>query len=64
MTDEEYLFRQTERETKRTARGAAAKKCGSKSKKCSLPSDYLSAKQRKGLNGKVMEYKSYRIFGD
>lgn len=58
MTDEEYLFRQTEREAKRTARGAYAKKGGSKSKKCSLPSDYLTAKEKKGMNGKVMEYKT------
>lgn len=58
MTDEEYLFRQTEREAKRTARGAYAKKGGSKSKKCTLPSDHLTAKEKKGMNGKVMEYKT------
>lgn len=38
---------------KRIARGAAAKKNGSKSKKCTMPSDYLTAAQKKKLNGDV-----------
>lgn len=41
---------------KRNARGAFNRKRGSKSKKCSLPSDYLTAKQLKELNGKVNTY--------
>lgn len=53
MTDEKYVFEQTLRERKRTARGAYAKKGGSRSKRCSLPSDSLTAKKRKELNGKV-----------
>ena len=43
-------------EKKRIARGARARKCGSKSRKCTLPSDYLTAAQKKGLNGKVRTY--------
>ena len=43
-------------EKKRIARGARARKCGSKSRKCTLPSDYLTAAQKKGLNGKVITY--------
>ena len=38
------------------ARGARARKCGSKSKHCSLPSDRLTAKQWKERCGQVMEY--------
>ena len=44
------------REKKRIAAGARARKCGSKSKRCTLPSDYLTAKQKKGLNGKMKTY--------
>lgn len=43
-------------EKKRIAQGARARKCGSKSRKCTLPSDYLTAAQKKGLNGKVITY--------
>ena len=43
-------------EKKRIAQGARARKCGSKSRKCTLPSDYLTAAQKKGLNGKVRTY--------
>ncbi len=53
MTDEKYLFEQTSRERKRNARGSFAKKGGSRSKRCSLPLDNMTAKQRKELNGAV-----------
>lgn len=53
MTDEKYLFEQTSRERKRNARGSFAKKGGSRSKRCSLPSDHLTAKERRELNGVV-----------
>ena len=43
-------------EKKRIAQGARARKCGSKSRKCTLPNDYLTAAQKKGLNGKVIAY--------
>ena len=42
---------------KRIARGAAHMKRGSKSKKCTLPSDYLTAAQKRRLNGPVNTYK-------
>ncbi len=38
---------------KRIARGAYHKKNGSKSKGCTLPSDYLTAAQKRKLNGEV-----------
>lgn len=41
---------------KRIASGAKHIKRGSKSKKCTLPSDFLTAKQRKELNGNVTTY--------
>ena len=42
---------------KRIARGAAHMKHGSKSKKCTLPSDYLTDAQKRRLNGPVSTYK-------
>ena len=42
---------------KRIARGATHMKRGSKSKKCSLPHDGLTAAQLRRLNGPVREYK-------
>ena len=59
-------------EKKRIAQGARARKCGSKSRKCTLPSDYLTAAQKKGLNGKVstynlsepMTYSKFRVMPD
>lgn len=53
MTDEEYLFRRDIADKKATARSAARRVSGAKSKKCTLPSDYLSAAQKKKLNGEV-----------
>lgn len=41
---------------KRIARGAAARKRGSKSRKCTLPSDYLTDAQKKARNGKLSTY--------
>ena len=38
------------------ARGAAARKCGSKSRRCTLPSDYLTDAQKKARNGKMSTY--------
>ena len=42
---------------KRIARGAAHMKRGSMSKKCTLPSDYLTDAQKRRLNGPVSTYK-------
>lgn len=44
-------------EKKRTARGAFNKKCGSKSTRCTMPSDYLTPAEKKKLNGPVTEVK-------
>lgn len=55
MRDAEYLFKQTERERKRIGRGDCCKvRQGGRTVR--LPSDNLTAKQRKELNGKVMTY--------
>ena len=57
MGDAEYLFNQTSYTAKRLARGAYAKKGGSRSKRCSLPSDKLTKKEWKERNGKPVSYK-------
>lgn len=41
---------------KRIASGAGHRKRGSKSKKCTLPSDYLTKKELRALNGEVKFY--------
>lgn len=41
---------------KRIASGAVHRKRGSKSKKCTLPSDFLSKKELKAMNGEVTTY--------
>ena len=43
-------------ERKRIASNARRRKCCSKSKKCSLPTDHMTQKQWKERNGKVMSY--------
>lgn len=43
-------------EQKRIARGAMHRKGGSKSKKCSMSTDYMTQKQWKERNGPVMSY--------
>mgnify|MGYP006988867829 CR=1 FL=1 len=56
MTDAEYVFKKTDAERKSMGHGARAKKCGSKSKKCSLPSDNLTASEIKKMNGECKSY--------
>lgn len=51
MTDEAYVFQQDVKERKSMKTGAMHRKSGAKSKKCTLPSDHLTAKQKKKLNG-------------
>lgn len=51
MTDFDYEVMQK----KRTASGAFHKKGGSKSKRCTMPSDYLTPAQKKKLNGPTHE---------
>ena len=59
MSDEEYILLQDNRQKKSAGRGAYHKKGGSKSKGCRLPSDRLTAAQKKKLNGEVMTVQLY-----
>lgn len=56
MTDESYTLSQTNRERKTIARSAAHRVNGSKSKRCTLPSDSLTQAQLKKLSGPVITY--------
>ena len=51
MTDERYVFNQDVAERSKMKTGAFHKKNGSKSKKCTLPSDHLTPAQKRKLNG-------------
>ena len=51
MTDERYVFNQDVAERSKMKTGAFHKKNGSKSKKCTLPSDHLTEAQKKKLSG-------------
>ena len=53
MTDIQYVYRQDIKTKKANGRGSFHKKCGSKSKKCTLPSDYLTRKEKLNLNSGV-----------
>ena len=53
MTDEAYVFNQDVRERSKIKQGAIHKKNGSKSKRCTLLSDYMTATQKKKMNGSV-----------
>lgn len=55
MNDAEYLFKTDAAEKKRNGRGAFNKKCGSKSKKCTLPGDYLTPAQKKKLSKTIVD---------
>lgn len=56
MNDTTYTFVETVRDRKSVASSARRKVNGSKSKKCTLPSDNLTAAQKKKLNGAVKNY--------
>lgn len=56
MRDEVYVFNQTSRERKSAGTGAFHKKGGSKSKRCTLPSDHLTPSQLKKRSSAVMSY--------
>jgi hypothetical protein len=62
VKDEEYVFMKTASERKRNGWGAFNKKGGSRRKGCSLPSDNLTAKQRKELNGVVETLNTMKIY--
>lgn len=57
MTDEKYTLISDIKEKKAAARGAFARKRGSKSKRCSLPSDHLTPAQLKRRNSPVSTVK-------
>lgn len=52
MTNELYVYTQDQRERRSAASGARAKKSGSRSKRCTLPSDHMTIAQKRQLNGK------------
>ena len=45
-----------------TARGSRNKKCGAKSKKCSLPFETMKRKDLKAMNGSVTNYKLSKFY--
>lgn len=51
MNDERFVLQQTNKERSKMKTGAYHKKSGAKSKKCTLPYEYLSKKERKALDG-------------
>lgn len=64
MTDEQYVFHQDVKERKKMKTGAMHKKNGCKSKKCTLPSDYLSKKEKAKLSGPVISIKMNQPYYD
>lgn len=62
MTDERYTLAQTNRERKTTARSASHRVNGSKSKRCTLPSDTLTPAQIRKLSGPVLTYSMDRPY--
>lgn len=62
LSDEEYVFRQDIREKKAAGRGAFHKKNGSKSKKCTLPSDYLTRKEKMAMSGECKTYDMRKFY--
>lgn len=57
MTYGEKLFWEEVKTRGLIGKGAHKKRGGSRSKKCTLPSDHLTQKQRKELNGQVETYR-------
>lgn len=57
MNDAAYVFTQDVKERGKMKTGALHKKNGSKSKKCTLPSDYLTPAKQKKLNGECYSIK-------
>lgn len=64
MTEAAHVFNQDVRDRSRIKSGATHKKNGSKSKKCTFPSDYLSAKEKKKLSGPVVKINMSQPFYD
>lgn len=56
MTDEKFVFVSEVKDKKRTARSANNKIRGAGHRSVKMPSDYLTEKERKALNGEVKSY--------
>lgn len=56
MTNEAYTMVETIKERKSMLSGARHKKGGSKSKKCTLPSDTLTKREKEKMNGEMKVY--------
>lgn len=56
MSDEEYIYRKDIAEKKKIGYGAKHKKNGSKSKKCTMPSDYLTRKEKLAMNSEPVKW--------
>lgn len=56
MTNEAYTLAQTNKERKTTARSASHRVNGSKSRRCTLPSDHMTPAQIRKLSGPVITY--------
>jgi hypothetical protein len=58
LRDEEYLFRQDVKEKSHTARSARYRKTHTgKRGVVKFPSDYMTEKEKKAMNGEVQTYK-------
>ena len=64
MTNERFIFEQDVRERSKMKTGAFHKKNGSKSRKCTMPSDHLTPTQRKKLSGECMSIKMNEPYYD
>ena len=56
MKDERFVYYQDVKDRKNLSRNSKYKKNGSRSRKCTLPSDYMTRKQKEELNGMVKSY--------
>ena len=57
MTDAAYCYQEDVRTRSDIKKSAIHKKNGSKSKKCTLPSDYMTEGQKKKMNGRIYSMK-------
>lgn len=62
MTDLEYVYKKDIQEKKSAGRGAFHKKNGSKSKKCTLPSDHLSRKEKMAMSGECVVWDMKKFY--
>lgn len=62
MDDTKYTMIETIRERKDLARSARHKKNGSKSKKCTLPSDYLTKKEKEAMSSECKTWSMFKFY--